>query len=183
MPDAALSIRLEAPEDYDAVHALQLAAFDGDANVPELVRDLRNVEAPLPTIPLVACRGADPVVGHVMISHAWLDGPERLIDVMVLSPLGVAPAHQRQGLGTALIAEAIKAADAQGVPFLMLEGNHRYYGPRGFEAAEPLGLRRPSLRIPERAFQIAKLSRYDPAMTGTLVYKDVHWRHGVGLYR
>lgn len=177
-----VTIRLEVTKDHAVVEALQLAAFDGDTALTELIRDLRTVEATLPTISLVACQGGA-VVGHVMISQAWLDGPERLIDVMVLSPLGVVPTHQRQGIGTALIAAAVEAADAQGVPFLMLEGNHHYYGSRGFEAGEPLGIRRPSLRIPERAFQITKLSSYNPAMTGTLVYKDVHWRNGVGLYR
>ncbi|WP_461427661.1 GNAT family N-acetyltransferase [Gymnodinialimonas sp.] len=178
----SLHIRPEAPDDHDAVHTLNEAAFES-ADLPALVQDLRQAKAPLPTLSLVAAYGDHPPVGHVMLSHAWLDGAERLIDVMVLSPLAVDPPHQRLGIGTALIAAALAAADAQGVPFVILEGSHHYYGSRGFEAAEPLGIRRPSLRIPERAFQMARLSAYTPSMTGTLVYKDVHWRHGVGLYR
>jgi putative acetyltransferase len=183
MPDAPLTIRAETPADHNAVHALNLAAFDGDLGLPDLVQSLRDVQAPMPTISLVATYGDDPPVGHVMLSHAWLDGPARLIDVMVLSPLAVDPPHQRRGIGTALIKAAIAAADTQGAPFVILEGSPNYYGARGFEPAIPLGIRRPSLRIPERAFQIARLSTYDPAMTGTFVYKDVHWRGGVGLYR
>lgn len=178
-----LTIRPETPKDHAAVRALTLAAFEGDAGLPELVKDLRQAQAPLPTISLVATYGDHPPLGHVMLSHAWLDGPARLIDVLVLSPLSVDPPHQRRGIGTALIEAAIAAADAQGVPFVVLEGSPPYYGPRGFDAAEPLGIRRPSLRIPERAFQLARLSAYDPSLTGTFVYKNVHWRHGVGLYR
>ena len=175
-------IRAEVAADFENVHALHLAAFDDDAELPELVKDLRQAGGPLPTVSLVATENGA-VVGHVMVSHAWLDADKRLIDVMVLSPLAVDPPHQSRGIGTALIRAVLVEAEALGAPFVMLEGNHRYYGPRGFEAGEPLGIRRPSLRIPEKAFQVAKLSAYDPAMTGTFVYKDVHWRHGVGLYR
>lgn len=179
MSNATLTIRDERPEDHDAVHALHVAAF-GEVDMPKLVQDLRATDA---SVSLVATYGENPPLGHVMLSHAWLDADAELLDAMVLSPLAVHPAHQSLGIGTALIEAALTRAEALGAPFVMLEGNHRYYGPRGFEAAEPLGIRRPSLRIPERAFQIAKLSGYLPTMTGTFVYKDVHWRHGVGLYR
>ncbi|MEJ6388758.1 GNAT family N-acetyltransferase [Gymnodinialimonas ulvae] len=183
MADVQLTIRHEAPEDHTAVHALTLAAFDGDAGLPELVENLRRAEAPFPTLSLVATYADNVPVGHAMLSHAWLDGPERLIDALILSPLAVEPDHQRRGIGTALIKAALTAADARGSPFVILEGSPTYYGARGFEPAGALGIRRPSLRIPERAFQVARLSAYNPSMTGTFVYKDVHWQGGVGLYR
>ena len=66
---------------------------------------------------------------------------------------------------------------------VFLEGNPRYYGQRGFGKAMNFGFRRPSLRMPEGAFQVARLATYSDDMTGTFVYRDVHWRHGVGLYR
>jgi putative acetyltransferase len=182
MTETTLTIRAETFEDQAAVDALQFRAFGNDAALPALVQDLRQQETPFPTTSLVAMRGGGPVLGHVMLSHAWLDGPTHMIDVMVLSPLGVEPAVQRQGIGTALIKAALEAAETLGAPFVMLEGNPRYYSTRGFEPAGPLGIRRPSVRIPEGAFQIAKLSGYTRAMTGTFVYKDVHWRSHVGLY-
>lgn len=177
------TIRLEASEDHAVIEALHYEAFGHDDTVGKLVRDLRGVDAIFPTISLLAESEFGQPRGHVMLSHAWLDSDARLVDVMVLSPLAVHPQAQKQGLGTALIGAAIKAAEALGAPMLFLEGNHNYYGQRGFEAATPLGIRRPSLRIPEKAFQIAKLSNYSESMTGTFVYKDVHWRHGIGLYR
>ncbi len=70
---------------------------------------------------------------------------------------------------------AIEAADARGVPLLFLEGSPRYYGARGFARADALGLRSPSLRIPEPAFQVARLAAYQPWMTGTLVYAETFW--------
>jgi putative acetyltransferase len=52
--------------------------------------------------------------------------------VLVLSPLGVRPEHQRQGIGTRLIEEALNAAEATGAPLLFLEGSPGYYRRRGF---------------------------------------------------
>lgn len=175
------TIRAEAEYDYSAVVALIGAAFEDNAQVVSLVKQLRHLTEPKPSISLVAVDENDTPIGHVMISHTWLDAPQGLLDVMVLSPLVVHPSSHGKGIGTELIQAAIQAADAAGSPLLFLEGNHKYYGPRGFENAMALGFRRPSLKIPEKAFQVAKLSNYEKAMTGTFVYRDVHWRHGVGL--
>jgi putative acetyltransferase len=177
------SIRLETPDDFETVHAINYAAFDNDPEMPILVQDLRRQTEGFVTQSIVAVGPDDIAVGHVMISHAWLDADKNLVDVMVLSPLAVHHDYQSQGIGTALISASIKAADQAGSPLLFLEGPHLFYGSRGFENAENLGFRRPSLRIPPKAFQVAKLSGYNDSMTGTLVYKNVHWRGGVGLYR
>ncbi|WP_323765103.1 N-acetyltransferase [Marinovum sp.] len=176
-------IRAERPADHDAVRALHVAAFDGDAAVSDLVDDLRHLDAAFPVVSLVAVDEKDTVKGHVMLSHAWLDTWERLLDVTVLTPLGVRPDVQGNGLGTRLIEAAMGEAERLGAPMVFLEGNDRYYGPRGFDPAVKFNIRRPSLRMPERAFQIRRLSGYSPEMTGTFVYHDVHWMHGVGLYR
>ncbi|WP_332330034.1 hypothetical protein [Streptomyces sp. WMMC1477] len=42
----------------------------------------------------------------------------------------------------------------------------------GFVPGGGLGFRRPSLRIPEPAFQVRALSSHAPWMTGTLVYGE-----------
>ncbi|WP_424931699.1 GNAT family N-acetyltransferase [Amaricoccus macauensis] len=177
------TIRNERAADRTHIAQLHGAAFGAESSVPALVQDLRELDAAFPTISLVATDGADVPLGHVMVSHAWLDGWDRMIDVMVLSPLGVRPDVQRAGIGTALIEAAMSQADGFGVPMVLLEGNPGYYGSRGFEAAIPLNIRRPSLRIPERAFQVRRLQAYRSSMTGTFVYHDIHWIHGVGLYR
>jgi predicted N-acetyltransferase YhbS len=69
-----------------------------------------------------------------------LDAPRRIVDVLSLSPQGVVPEFQRQGIGTQLIAHALDAADSQGVPLVFLEGSPRYYGTRGFEGCRRIGL-------------------------------------------
>jgi putative acetyltransferase len=61
------------------------------------------------------------------------------------------------------------------VPLVFLEGSPLYYGARGFESASAAGFRAPSLRIPDPAFHVARLSTWDSSLTGTLVYADPFW--------
>ena len=68
------------------------------------------------------------IVGHVGLSHAWLDARRELVDVWVLSPLSVVPDQQRRGIGTRLLAAAVDAARAGETPLLFLEGDPGYYG-------------------------------------------------------
>lgn len=115
------------------------------------------------------------VVGHVGVSHAWLDARQRLVDVLILSPLSVQPRCQGRGIGTALVSAAIAAADRTGVPALFLEGDPGYYGNRGFDGASGHGFEAPSRRTPESAFQVALLSSYAEWMAGRVIYRDVWW--------
>ncbi len=117
-----------------------------------------------------------------MLTACRLDALPRLVDVVSLSPLGVLPDFQRQGVGTRLVAEALAGADSRGIPLVFLEGSPHYYGKRGFADATKSGFRPPTLRYPPGAFQVAKLSSYEEWMTGTFVYSDVFWAQDcVGL--
>jgi putative acetyltransferase len=174
-------IRPEQDQDHQAVRRLHASAFGDPERVPGLVDALREAPGGVEPVSLVAT-ARDQVVGHVMLSACRLDTQARLVPVLSLSPLGVHPDHQRQGIGTRLIEAALRAADDRGVPLVFLEGSPTYYGARGFERADRCGFRSPSLRIPDPAFQVAKLSSYEPWMTGTFVYSDAFWANDcVGL--
>jgi putative acetyltransferase len=132
-------------------------------------------------VSLVAVQ-AGQVVGHVMFTRSLLDAPRRLVEVQVLSPLAVAPGHQRQGVGSALVRSGVELLSRQGVPLVFLEGDPAYYTRFGFTPGGELGFRKPSLRIPDAAFQVRKLPAYEAWMTGTLVYSELFWQHdAVGL--
>src|SRR5450631_150335 len=73
----------------------------------------RAAEAPLAPMSFVATIG-DQVVGHVLLSPSRLDAPRRILDVLVLSPLGVLPGFQNRGIGTRLIEHALATAEGQG---------------------------------------------------------------------
>jgi len=178
--DSQMLIRAERPDDVDAVRDVHRRAF-GEERVARLVDALRSAPATLAPVSLVATVDGQ-VVGHVLLSASRLDAPLRLVDVLVLSPLGVLPEHQRRGAGTALVERALPAAEATGAPLLFLEGSPSYYGRRGFAEGGPLGFRKPSLRIPDAGFQVARLGSYEPWMTGTLVYSEPFWAlDSVGL--
>jgi putative acetyltransferase len=168
-----VEIRAERVQDQDAIRRVQTAAFADDGRVAGLVDALRAAAAPLPPLSFVATV-AGQVAGHVMLSASRLDAPPRLVDVYVLSPLGVVPEFQGHGLGTRLIRHALAAAERR-VPLVFLEGNPAYYGTRGFGRADELGFRSPSLRIPPPAFQVARMPGYETWMTGTLVYSETFW--------
>ncbi|WP_206344711.1 GNAT family N-acetyltransferase [Streptomyces mesophilus] len=175
VPDGAgLVIRQESADDHRDVREVHTRAFEDSERVPGLVEALRVAEAPLAPMSYVAVVD-ERVVGHVLLSATRLDAPRRIVDVLTLSPLGVVPEFQRQGIGTRLIAHALEAADRQGVPLVFLEGSPHYYSTRGFESAGAAGFRAPSLRIPEPAFQVARLSAHEPWMTGTFVYSETFW--------
>ena len=174
-------LRAELPRDRDAIRRVHEEAFGDGRTVPALADALRAAPAPLAPLSFVAVADGE-VAGNVMLSASRLDAPSRLVDVYVLSPLGVLPGFQRQGIGAALIRIALQAAEERQVPLVFLEGDPAYYGKRGFERADAHGFRAPSLRIPPPAFQVARLPGYEPWMTGTLVYSDVFWSYDcVGL--
>ena len=167
--------------DAAAVEDLVTAAFGDGGEVAQLVRSLRRLVTTSFGTSLVADAGGQ-LVGHVMCTRSVLDAPRRLVDVLVLSPLAVAPGHQRRGVGIALVTAAIAQATEQGAPVVFLEGSPAYYPRFGFAPGGELGFRKPSLRIPDAAFQALRLAAWEPWMSGTLVYAHEFWdADAVGL--
>lgn len=173
---AGFSIRLARLEDRDAIRRVNDAAFGG-SRVPDLVDAL--VAAGDAVASLVA-EAAGGIVGHVQLNRSWVDARERLVEIVILSPLAVDPSHQRLGVGTALVAAALETARAAGEPAVFLEGDPGFYGSRGFSPAAPFGFGRPSPRIPEPAFQVALFD--DDLPCGPVVYCQTFWTQDcVGL--
>lgn len=177
----AVQLRPETPSDASEVASIVGEAFgDDEPKVPLLVEALRPFSVfgddggPAAPLALIAEVAGEPV-GHVMLSRGHIDAWQRMVPTLVLSPLAVLPAHQRAGVGTALIAGALELGRTVGAPAVFLEGSPRYYSGRGFVPATPLGFRRPSLRVPMPAFQVALLPAHEQWMTGTLVYPAPFW--------
>ena len=175
-----MDVRGERHDDHDAVGRLHRQAFgDHGTVVARLVDALRHDD---PAALSLVAEVAGEVVGHVMFTRSLLDAPRRLVPVQVLSPLAVLPAHQGRGVGSALVRRGLELLDARGVPAVFLEGDPAYYSRLGFRPGGGCGFRRPSLRIPDPAFQVFSLGTYEQWMTGTLVYPATFWEHDcVGL--
>ena len=174
-----MEIRPERTADEAAVARIHEAAFPHQpAQVVALVNDLRSSTDECDLVSLVAVDGDEPI-GHALFTPSLLDALDRAVPVHVLSPIGVLPHVQRRGVGSALVGEGIRILDERAVPAVFLEGDPDYYRRFGFEEAGPLGFRKPSLRIPDLAFQVRKLRAYEPWMTGTFVYSEPFWRNDV----
>jgi putative acetyltransferase len=170
-------VRPEGDGDHDAVREVITSAF-GDGRVAHLAAALRSGPARASFVALLD----EQIIGHVLLSRGWIDAPQRLVEVLVLSPLSVAPAHQRRGVGAALVRTAIDAAADLAAPLLFLEGSPRYYARFGFVAGSSRGFVAPSARIPDAAFQVVVLPSWQPELTGALVYPEAFWTHdSVGL--
>ena len=176
-----VTVRMMAPHEFEAMRAVSVAAFGNDASIGHLLDGLRDSWAWHDELSFVAVRG-DEVVAQVLYSSAIVDAPGRLVQVLVLSPVGVAPHLQRSGVGTKLITQSLAVLDARDEPLVFLEGSPSYYPRFGFRPGAELGFTAPSVRIPPPAFMVRPLPRYEPWMTGALVYPDVFWRFdAVGL--
>ena len=132
-----VSVREETAADERAIHVVNAAAFETDAEA-RLVDRLRGHGAL--TLSLVAVvDGA--VVGHVAFSPVIVDGVGRTVPGVGLGPMAVAPSHQRQGIGGRLIEEGLRALRARGHPFCVVLGHVAYYPRHGFVPALGRGLR------------------------------------------
>lgn len=171
----------ERAADSQAVRDLHLAAFGPHgAKVSRLVKALRQAMTDR-DLSLVAI-DAGRVVGHVMFTASLLDAPQRLVDVQVLSPVAVVPDRQREGIGSDMIKRGLRLMENRSVPVVFVEGPPGYYSRFGFAPGAQQGFRKPSLRIPDAAFQALRLSAYESWMSGTLVYSQVFWEQdAVGL--
>ena len=98
-----------------------------------------------------------PVGDEIVVSLTWRLDKASPTTLACLSPLGVRPAASGRGIGTALVHAALAEAERRGAAAVVLEGDPAYYRRFGFVAASRHGLRRPSERIPERAFQVRVL--------------------------
>ena len=176
-----MEIRAALAADQSEIEAVAAGAFEEetDGRIVRLLRALADSGAMRASLVAIA---EGEIVGHVALSRSWVDARERLVDVLVLSPLSVRPDRQRAGIGTTLITAALVEAERLGAPAVFLEGGWDYYGSRGFSAATPLGFTAPSSRIPGPAFQVARLPAYEAWMTGAFVYCEAFWAHdAVGL--
>lgn len=164
-----IEIRQETAADHDAIERVVAEAFASQAEALLVDRIRQSLEY-IADMALVALVGDD-VVGHVMISGARLRRADDERAIVMLSPLAVSPAHQRTGVGTALVRAVTTLAERRGEPFVVLEGDPAYYRRFGFEHAEPLGI---TIPLPDwatsEAGQLLRLSRFDPALRGEVLY-------------
>ncbi|PWU53034.1 GNAT family N-acetyltransferase [Micromonospora sp. S4605] len=165
-------IRRETADDVEAVRAVHTAAFakaDQPGAVPvetTLVDALRADDGWLPALSLVATDPDGQVVGHVVCTRGRVAGEPVALG---LGPLGVLPAWQRRGVGSALMHAVLGAAEALGEPLVVLLGHPDYYPRFGFRPAVDLGVTPPGPWGP-RYFMARPMSAWRPSIRGDFRY-------------
>jgi putative acetyltransferase len=165
------TIRPSRPDDAAAILVVVSDAFsDGTRDATEEVEIVRRTwnRCPLPDrIELVAVADGA-VAGHVLAAPGRLDG--RATAIAGVAPVCVSPAHQRRGIGSALMPELIRTAEERDWPLLVLLGDPGYYGRFGFEPAGPLDLGYAPAGAGNPNFQARKLPGYGAALRGVFSY-------------
>jgi predicted N-acetyltransferase YhbS len=158
-----LVVRDETPDDVVAIEAVTVEAFRDVARSRHTEQYIVNAlrRAGVLAVSLVAERDGV-IVGHVALSPvAVSDGATRWYG---LGPISVLPAHQRAGIGSALMhaaIEALRRRDAQGCVLL---GDPAYYRRFGFAPDPGLTLD----GVPPQNFQALGLGATMPH--GTVTY-------------
>jgi putative acetyltransferase len=159
-------IRPERAADHDAIRQVNDEAF-GSTVEARLVDAIRESDRFVPELSLVAVSEGQ-THGHVISSYVDVEpGARRVLQV---GPLAVLPSHQRRGIGSALVKETIRIADARGEPLLLIEGNPKYYERFGFTRADAVGIEPPPEVRGPQYFMIRPLAGYDPAFRGRAIY-------------
>lgn len=126
-----MEIRDATPGDHGAIDALLHAAFDpGDDEAAIWAALHRNGEIALELVAICDRQ----VTGHLVISP--MISPQSTLG---LGPMAVAPEHQRQGIGSALVNAALDRLRGRDWAGLFVLGAPAYYERFGFETrtAEP----------------------------------------------
>ncbi len=160
-----MRIRREAEADHAAIAEVTQAAF-GKEDEARLVEAIRASDEFVPQLSLVA-EVDGRVVGHIMFSYSVLEGSDTRL--LQLSPLSVSPERQGHGIGSALVRKALRLADEQGEPLVLVLGHPTYYPRFGFRPASTLGLLPPNPDWDE-AFLAIPLAAYDPSLRGRVTF-------------
>lgn len=163
-----LIIRMERPEDYDAVYHIVKEAFESaehsDGNEQDLVVALRKSKSFIPELSLVAVEDKK-IVGHILFTKAFVQG----IEVLALAPLSVLPNYQNRGVGLSLIREGHNTAHKMGYEYSVVLGHSQYYPKSGYVPASQYGIKAP-FEVEDESFMAICLSGSQNKLNGIMEY-------------
>jgi len=137
-------IQPESPEDYDAVEKLAEQAF-GPGRFARSAFRLREGVMHEPDLSFTLHRNGK-LVGSVKLTKILIGNDEALL----LGPLVVAPECKSEGVGAALMREAVSAATKANHEAILLVGDFDYYKKFGFEQVAHGQIKMPGPADPAR---------------------------------
>lgn len=150
--------------DREIVYAIEEQAF-GEKDEAVLVEKLVADPTAQPLLSLLAYEEQQ-AVGHILFTKGKLIGAEEELSVMILGPLAVIPAYQKQGIGGLLIEEGLKRLRERKTDLVFVLGHIDYYPRHGFRPALPQGFLPPypTKKGLEDAWMVLDLSGQKKAM-------------------
>ena len=116
--------------------------------VRNLVEEIRGMRYYLPQLELIMVDETDEVIGYVMFSRFHLGGKYE-DELLILTPVAVKTALQRQHISKDLIEYGFQVARQMGYAAVIVEGNPRNYNSRGFVTSASYGIvAAPSVGLP-----------------------------------
>lgn len=116
--------------------------------VRRLVEEIRSKKYYLPELELIMVDGNDEVIGYAMFSRFHIEGKYE-DELLMLTPVGVKTALQRQHISKDLIEYGFEEAKKLGYKAVLVEGNPQNYRSRGFESSYKFGIEAgPSIGLP-----------------------------------
>ncbi|MBT3223353.1 MAG: N-acetyltransferase [Proteobacteria bacterium] len=161
-----IEIRLEEQRDYEAIHHLNVAAFEDDAEAKVVDR----LRVACDCLSFVAVDDGT-VVGHILFTPVTVDGCVAV--GMGLAPMSVLPSHQRQGVGSRLVRHGLQRLRQSVCPFVIVVGHAEYYPRFGFERASKYRLVSQWEGVPDEAFMVIVFADGAlPEVGGVVRYRD-----------
>jgi putative acetyltransferase len=129
--NAGMRIRPERPTDRAAIAAVTRQAFgrDNEARLIDALRAAGDV-----VLSLVAEQDGV-IIGHILFSRLAVSVDGREVPAVTLSPIAVAPDHQRQRIGSRLVEEGLDQLRHEGIEAVFVFGHTDFYPRFGFQAA------------------------------------------------
>ena len=128
-----MNIRPETPADIPAIYTVNKRAFREREAEPRLVDALRESDAFVPGLSLVA-EVDGKVVGHILFSRINITTENGNVPAIALAPMAVLPEYQGQGIGSELVRRGLEACREQGHSFVIVLGHPTFYPRFGFSA-------------------------------------------------
>lgn len=142
--------------------------------VRSLVEEIRSKRFYLPQLELVMVDENDAPIGYCMFSRFHLEGRYEN-ELLLLTPVAVKTALQRQHISKALIEYGFEKAAAMGYKAVIVEGNPMNYRSRGFVTSHPYGITaHESVGLPAPECLMVKALRPDglAGIHGQVSYSD-----------
>ncbi len=139
------TIRLEKTEEHRAVEHLIRESFWNvyrpGCSEHYVIHVLRGDPAFVKELDLVMEQDGE-LIGQNMFMKTVIDADDgRVIPVLTMGPICIAPERKRQGFGKKLLDYSLQKAAALGFGAVLFEGNIGFYGKSGFSYASRFGIR------------------------------------------